>query len=583
MEKIEVLILFANPKTTIPLQLTHEQEIIYAAIFRSKYKRKFKLTFIEASTIHDLRRALLKSDFQIVHFSAHGTNSGLILEDERGEPHQIPPEALAELLKGYKSIECVILNACYAVSQGALIASGNIYTIAMEDKLDDQAAIEFSRGFYDAIGAGKDYAFAHQQGCINVKLTHPDALFRSVFLPKDASARDAYFIDKSKLSPAINEDSFKKQSNTSKDEKAGAPLHLKIGIPPLPDIFLGRGKDLGILKERLGIIKGGKDSGAIQILAAFQKSPRKRNSIAALRGFPGIGKTALATVLAEDEEVIKAFPDGVLWASLGQTANLIHLMASWASEFGSDDVFRAPTLRQAVERLSGLLRKKRLLMVLDDVWEVEHVSVFKQALGNDCSLLVATRAPQIINELSIRREAIYNLPGLAEDTALELLEILAPTVVPAYRRECIEIVRALECLPLALHVAGRLLNEESQQIWGVEELLKTLREGESLLEKTAPADSIDLEKQTIPTVAALLRKSVDSLDAQAQLCFAYLAPYHEKTALTLEDFKVSWQMDDPRPIVKQLTGRGLLEPVGDHYRMHSLLNSLARSLLKELK
>lgn len=577
MKKIEVLILFANPRKTVPMQLERERELIAEAISRSKHKRKIKLSFIEAATVHDLRQALLDTDFQIVHFSSHGTDSGLILENESGEPHRIPQEALAELLKEFKSIECIILNACYSVSQGSLI--GGIHTIAMEDKLDDRAALEFSRAFYDAVGAGKNYGFAYRQGCINVRLIHPNAMFRAVFLSNDKSLRDAAFIDKSTSSPTIE---VNHQMPPGESDKA-APSRLKINIPPLPDIFLGREEDLGLLKERFGIIKGGKDTGATQILTALRKSHANDPKTTALRGFPGIGKTALATVLAQDDEINDAFPDGILWTSLGQNPNPIYAMAKWGESFGTDEIFRAPSLKEAVWRLSALLGEKRLLMIVDDVWQAEHAIPFKQACGKHSSLLITTRAPQVTSELSVLPEAIYNLPSLNEDSSLKLLEILAPTVVPAYPEECRELVRVLQCLPLALHVAGRLLNEESREIWGATELLKLLREGKAIIEAKAPADLMDLEKQTIPSVATLLRKSVDTLDPKTQLCFAYLAPFAEKPAtFDLEALKASWGLEDPKPIIRQLASRGLLEPVGDRYQMHSLFVALAETLLKEL-
>lgn len=576
MKKIKVLILLANPQNTFPLRLQREREIIEEAISRSKHKNKFKLTFIEASTIHDLRQALLDADFQIIHFSAHGTGSGLILENNAGEPHQIPQEALAELLADYKTIECVVLNACYSVSQASFISPQTAHTIAMEDRLDDEAALEFSRGFYDAVGAGKNYGLAYRQGCINVKLLHPNALFPSVFLTNDDSMREISLIDKTQPSVTAN-------ASGSSEPENDAPSQLKVGIPPLPDIFLGREDDLGILKERLGLIKGARDTGPVQVLSAFRESRGNKSSVTALRGFPGIGKTATATVLAEDREILQAFPDGILWASLGQTPNAIYTIGKWGEHFGTDEIYRAPTLKEAVERLSDLLKKKRLLMIIDDVWQAEDAVPFKQACGNDCSLLITTRAPQVTSELSILPEAVHNLPGLTEKTSLELLEILAPTVVPAYPKDCLEIVRILECVPLALHVAGRLLNEESREIWGVTELLKSLRKGKAIIEAKAPADLMDLEKQTIPSVAALLRKSVDTLDPKTQMYFAFLAPFAEKPAtFDLEALKASWRVEDPRPIVRRLTSRGLLEPIGDRYQMHSLLVALADALLEEL-
>jgi hypothetical protein len=48
--------------------------------------------------------------------------------------------------------------------------------------VDDNAALEFSRGFYDALGAGKEIDFAYQEGCRNVKLEAPNARFVSRLL-----------------------------------------------------------------------------------------------------------------------------------------------------------------------------------------------------------------------------------------------------------------------------------------------------------------------------------------------------------------------------------------------------------------
>lgn len=596
MKKIKTLILLANPNNTLPLQLAQEEALIRAASARFKHKGKIKLTFMEAATVHDLRQALLEDDFQIVHFSGHGTESGLILEDEFGEPYRVPQAALASLLKEHQSIECVILNACYSISQAELISCEGAHIIAMEERLDDKAALEFSRAFYDAVAAGKSYDFAYRQGVTNVGLMNLDALFPAVFLSPDRSSRDAILINKaagkeSALSSSSNSTALSGgslaetfTSNISEGDSQTKDLSVKIGVPPLPDIFLGRDEDLGILKERLGVVKGGKQSGATQIITAFRETRSRRSSITALRGFPGIGKTAITTVLAEDAEITTAFPDGVLWTSLGQNPNLIYLMAKWGSDLGSEDIFRAPTLKRAAEILSELLKKKRFLIIIDDVWEAEHAAVFRQSKGNDCSLLIATRAPEVISRLSVSSGAIHNLRGLTEGDSLDLLGILAPDAVSAHRKECLEVVRAVEGLPLALQVAGRLLNEEFRMGWGVEDLLKALLEGKLLIESKAPADLIDLEKQTIPTVAALLRKSVDTLDAQAKECFAYLEPFGQKPAtFRLEDLKASWQMDDPKPIIRQLVGRGLLEPVaGNRYQMHSLLITLAGETSEKL-
>ncbi len=70
-------------------------------------------------------------------------------------------------------------------------------------------------------------------------------------------------------------------------------------LPPLPSLIIGREQAMHDLKVRLGILPGAQPSPALQILTA-------------IRGWPGVGKTTIATALAHDPEVAQAFPDGTL-------------------------------------------------------------------------------------------------------------------------------------------------------------------------------------------------------------------------------------------------------------------------------
>lgn len=169
--------------------------------------------------------------------------------------------------------------------------------------------------------------------------------------------------------------------------------------PASPEIFLGRDEEMAELKKRLGILRDEQSSGPVQVLTA-------------VRGWPGIGKTATATVLAHDSDLLTAFPDGVLWASLGPSPNLLSELATWGRALGTDEILRAPTLKEAASVLAAHLRNKRMLLIVDDVWEVEHVVPFQQVRGKDCALLVTTRQPGVVNGLLLPDEAVYNLPAL---------------------------------------------------------------------------------------------------------------------------------------------------------------------------
>src|SRR5579862_7350129 len=174
---MKVLVVFANPRGTSSLRLGEEDRTIQECVRRSKNRDNLSLIIHHAATVDDIRRALLDNDYEIVHFSGHGTGTGLAFEDNSGKLYIPPQKALSDLLADFSPpIKCLLLNACYSVSQGQSTSLGVPYTIAMEGPIADDAAIIFVGGFYDSIGAGKDVEFSFRQGIHALKLAgHSDS------------------------------------------------------------------------------------------------------------------------------------------------------------------------------------------------------------------------------------------------------------------------------------------------------------------------------------------------------------------------------------------------------------------------
>jgi hypothetical protein len=298
-----------------------------------------------------------------------------------------------------------------------------------------------------------------------------------------------------------------------------------------------------------------------------------------MRGWPGVGKTTLAAALAHDPDINQRYTDGVLWASLGQTPSLFAELASWGRALGVPDLNQARTIEEASNLLRGLMRNKRYLLIVDDVWAAQHAEPFRVG-GPGCVLLITTRLPEVANRLAVP-SAIYELQVLTDEAALNLLHELAPDVVASHSEESLTLVQELEGLPLALQVAGKLLHEEVSFGFGVIELLNEIREGVRLLESQAPADRAEINEDTIPTVAVLLQKSTDRLDEVTLECFAYLGAFAPKPAtFDTAAMQSVWQVDDAKPTIRILVNRGLLEPFGDgRFWMHALLVKHARSFL----
>lgn len=241
----------------------------------------------------------------------------------------------------------------------------------------------------------------------------------------------------------------------------------------------------------------------------------------------------------------------------------------------------AKTIEEASAQLAALLRHKQMLLIIDDAWKTSHALPFLVG-GPGCATLITTRDNSVARSLAPTPGDIYRLDVLSEEKALELLQILAPFVVSKFPEDSLVLVKELEGLPLAIQVAGHLLQAEVGMGFSVVDLLTELREGARLLAAQSPSDQTDVTKETPPTVAALLQKSTDHLDPQIRDCFAYLGPFAPKPAtFDLAAMQAVWQVDDPKPIARILVDRGLLESVPEtgRFQMHALLVMHAKSLL----
>ena len=169
---ITILMLSANPKETARLRLDEERRDIEEGLERSQRRDQFRLVKKDAVRPRDIQRAMLDLNPRFVHFSGHGEGEkGIAFEDEAGKTKLVGAEALAGLFKLFAdSVECVILNACYSEVQAEAIARHIPYVIGMSEAISDQAAIEFSVGFYDALGAGREIDFAYALGCQAIQL-----------------------------------------------------------------------------------------------------------------------------------------------------------------------------------------------------------------------------------------------------------------------------------------------------------------------------------------------------------------------------------------------------------------------------
>lgn len=169
---ISVLFLAADPTNATRLRLGEEFREIQEKLQLAKLRDSFELHQRTSLRPSDISQAMLDVYPKIVHFSGHGSAKGeLFFEDLVGKAHPVQPDALSALFEQFaKQVECVVLNACYSKIQARGISEHIEHVIGMNQAVGDKAAIAFTIGFYQALGAGRTIEEAYNLGCVQIGL-----------------------------------------------------------------------------------------------------------------------------------------------------------------------------------------------------------------------------------------------------------------------------------------------------------------------------------------------------------------------------------------------------------------------------
>jgi hypothetical protein len=355
----------------------------------------------------------------------------------------------------------------------------------------------------------------------------------------------------------------------------GSKSGLKPGVPMprvrLPENFVDRPSALSSVKEKLLVETG-------QTLV-----------VSAIAGLGGLGKSVLATAIVLDAEVQQRFEDGILWVTLGQNPDLQSYLGDWIRELDkSRDSFSATTLESARGYLHNLLAERRMLLVVDDVWNAAHAEWFRVG-GAGCRVLVTTR------EAQIEGAEVYPLALMSEGEAIDLVRRkLGRLWKVADEGEVRSFAKVLGYLPLALDLAANLVRDglgwgelqaefEDERRAVLLEILDTSESFELMSEK-------DREKEERKhSLKACFNLSLKRLSPVQLRQFAWLGVLPEDVDLSGTIAEVLW---DVKPIwakrgLSDLRNRSFLtdgvqtfEGVAT-YRVHDLMHDTARGLIEK--
>ena len=334
-------------------------------------------------------------------------------------------------------------------------------------------------------------------------------------------------------------------------------------MPPLPDHFVERPEQQRRVKEDL--LCEGTKSGTLVVSAIY--------------GLGGIGKSVLATKLARDPDVQSHFSDGILWATLGQNPDILPLLSGWIQALGDND-YKPTATESASNHLRTLLYDKRILLVVDDVWNPEHLEPFRVGGEGSCAL-VTTR------EARISGAHRHELSVMSPEQSLELMtQKLSEPLSDIARQQALSFAERVGHLPLALELAASQIEDGVTWLELVEDFQSEIVRLETL-DVYGQTEMPDEEKRRKYSLLACFNLSLKQLSLEQLRQFAWLGAVPEDVSLTQEMAETLWQVTRRQAglILRIFRSKSLVLQGAKQaderpsYRMHDLMHDLAQQLL----
>jgi tetratricopeptide (TPR) repeat protein len=318
------------------------------------------------------------------------------------------------------------------------------------------------------------------------------------------------------------------------------PLHT---IPPPPENFTGRGADLTALR---GLDPAG---GAV---------------LTGLKGMGGIGKTALALVLAKEWK--GRFPDAqILLDGMGLSDAAPaagKLMEQVIHAFHPDAKLPEGAL-ELKPLYTQVLTGKRVLLLLDNAKDKKQAEPLIPPAG--CGLIVTSR-----QGFPLGMQRPYKLGSLTEMEARELLRKYVPEIANAQAEELGTLCGGL---PFALNLAGAVLLAEASDTGAAPDVARYVTKLRAnrleAFDKAARDTAVDEDAVTVTETLRLSEAPLtpEQRDAWRALS-VFPAPFDERAALAVAGAD--------EETLRELMHRSLVEKEKGRLKLHDLAAEYAQ-------
>ncbi|KAE8721197.1 putative Disease resistance protein family [Hibiscus syriacus] len=286
--------------------------------------------------------------------------------------------------------------------------------------------------------------------------------------------------------------------------------------------------------------------------------------IIGLYGIGGVGKTTLLTQINNKFSTPPQGFDIVIWSLVSKDYNVEKIQDRIGGRIGfSDESWKNRSVDQKAEDIYGVLRHKRFVVLLDDLWErvdLNKVGIPKPSKENGSKLIFTTRSLEVCGEMEAQKN--LELECLKSEEAWKLFQDKVGDETlnshPDITKLAEHVAKECDGLPLALITIGRAMARK-----------RTPGEWKYAIEKLKRSTLPKMEKEVYP----LLKFSYDNLSSTMKCCLLYCCLYPEDYNIPTKTLVEYWFCEG---LLKEFDRFSEAQMQGDH-----IINSLLSACLLE--
>ncbi|KAL3740421.1 hypothetical protein ACJRO7_021669 [Eucalyptus globulus] len=328
----------------------------------------------------------------------------------------------------------------------------------------------------------------------------------------------------------------------------------------------------------------GRDVDKQKIIEILTRPDHKNLLVAPIVGIGGMGKTALAKSICNDDGV-KAQFELLLWVCVPEDFDLEKTMERIIKDANSQSLSNLD-IQPLQTILRNTIKDKKFLLVLDDVWSNdrsrwEELKSLLSEGAHGSKIIVTTRSSEVASMMGTH--AAHNLKGLSHEDSMILFKKWAfdekeKQLCPDLLKIGNDIVKKCQGVPLLVKTMGSLLYTKDEEWYWAH-----IRDSETW-------KLVEQKKDVLP----VLKLSYDHLPSHLKHCFATISLFKRGEEFNGSALIMLWMSlglisssmkklafeDVGVDYIKELWKRSLIQEVEESesilsFKMHDLVHSLA--------